>query len=80
MRHADLTAQAKIRNAAAVHVARDGFQKTRLRTSASTSLPIRRSGSRTYCREGRCGDEPVLSPAVRGSGDVRYKGSREGRR
>ncbi|MEU6717366.1 TetR family transcriptional regulator [Nonomuraea sp. NPDC046802] len=52
---ADLTAQAKIRNAAIAHFARDGFQKTNLRAIASTAgvsaaLVIRHFGSKDNLR------------------------------
>ncbi|MER7498599.1 TetR family transcriptional regulator [Nonomuraea pusilla] len=52
---ADLTAQAKIRNAAIAHFARDGFQKTNVRTIAATAgvspgLVIHHFGSKENLR------------------------------
>ncbi|MEU8152016.1 TetR family transcriptional regulator [Nonomuraea sp. NPDC048901] len=65
---ADLTAQAKIRNAAIAHFARDGFQKTNLRAIAATAgvsaaLVIRHFGSKDNLRS-VC-DEHVLQILVR---------------
>ncbi|MFC4115104.1 TetR family transcriptional regulator [Nonomuraea zeae] len=67
---ADLTAQAKIRNAAVAHFARDGFQKTNLRAVAATAgvsaaLIIRHFGSKENLRS-VC-DDHVLRILVRRS-------------
>ncbi|MEV0622072.1 TetR family transcriptional regulator [Nonomuraea sp. NPDC050404] len=64
----DLTAQAKIRNAAVAHFARDGFQKTNLRAIAATAgvsaaLIIRHFGSKDELRS-VC-DDHVLRMLVR---------------
>ncbi|MEV0236422.1 TetR family transcriptional regulator [Nonomuraea sp. NPDC050786] len=64
----DLTAQAKIRNAAIAHFARDGFQKTNLRAIAATAgvsaaLIIRHFGSKDHLRS-VC-DDHVLQILVR---------------
>ncbi|WP_220446723.1 TetR/AcrR family transcriptional regulator [Nonomuraea deserti] len=65
---ADLTAQARIRNAAITHFARDGFQKTNLRAVAATAgvsaaLVIRHFGSKDDLRA-VC-DDHVLQILVR---------------
>ncbi|WP_327090232.1 TetR family transcriptional regulator [Nonomuraea sp. NBC_01738] len=70
---ADLTAQAKIRNAAVVHFARDGFGRTNLRAVAATAgvsaaLVIRHFGSKDQLRD-VC-DEHVLRLLVRRARDV----------
>lgn len=70
---ADLTAQAKIRNAAIVHFARDGFERTNLRAVAATAgvsaaLVIRHFGSKDQLRD-LC-DEHVLRILVRRARDV----------
>ncbi|MEU7743754.1 TetR family transcriptional regulator [Nonomuraea sp. NPDC049158] len=64
----DLTAQAKIRNAAIAHFARDGFQKTNLRAVAATAgvsaaLVIHHYGSKDKLRA-LC-DEHVLRTLAR---------------
>ncbi|MFG1703277.1 TetR family transcriptional regulator [Nonomuraea sp. M3C6] len=64
----DLTAQAKIRNAAIAHFARDGFQKTNLRAVAATAgvsagLVIHHFGSKDKLRS-VC-DDHVLGILVR---------------
>ncbi|MEV0235263.1 TetR family transcriptional regulator [Nonomuraea sp. NPDC050786] len=65
---ADLTATAKIRNAAITHFARDGFQKTNLRAIAATAgvsaaLVIHHFGSKEQLRSA-C-DDHVLRVLVR---------------
>ncbi|MEV1171531.1 TetR family transcriptional regulator [Nonomuraea sp. NPDC049784] len=66
--HSDLTAQAKIRDAAIAHFARDGFQKTNLRAIAATAgvsagLVIHHFGSKDKLRS-VC-DDHVLGVLVR---------------
>ncbi|MEV4013574.1 TetR family transcriptional regulator [Nonomuraea angiospora] len=68
--HSDLTAQAKIRDAAISHFARDGFQKTNLRAVAATAgvsaaLVIHHFGSKEKLRS-VC-DDHVLGVLVRRS-------------
>ncbi|MEQ4717134.1 TetR family transcriptional regulator [Nonomuraea sp. B19D2] len=68
--HSDLTAQAKIRDAAIAHFARDGFQKTNLRAVAATAgvsagLVIHHFGSKEKLRS-VC-DDHVLGVLVRRS-------------
>ncbi|MFC5828540.1 TetR/AcrR family transcriptional regulator [Nonomuraea insulae] len=70
--HSDLTAQAKIRNAAISHFARDGFQKTNLRAVAATAgvsagLVIHHFGSKEKLRA-VCDDHVLGALTHRGRG------------
>lgn len=70
----DSTAQAKIRNAAIAHFARDGFQKTNLRAIAATAgmsagLVIHHFGSKDQPRS-VC-DDHVLRILVQRADDAR---------
>ncbi|MET7338412.1 TetR family transcriptional regulator [Nonomuraea sp. NPDC005650] len=76
----DLTALAKIRNAAIAHFARDGFQKTNLRAVAATAgvsaaLVIHHFGSKDKLRSA-C-DDHVLGILVRRAGDASPSGMRD---
>ncbi|MGW0591334.1 TetR family transcriptional regulator [Streptosporangium sp. NPDC002607] len=76
----DLTAQAKIRNAAIALFARDGFQKTNLRAIAaaagvSAALVIHHFGSKEGLR-GVC-DEYVLRNLVQHTHDARPEGMQD---
>ncbi|MFI7111457.1 TetR family transcriptional regulator [Nonomuraea sp. NPDC050227] len=76
----DLTAQAKIRNAAIAHFARDGFGKTNLRAVAATAgvspaLVIHHFGSKEKLRS-VC-DEHVLGILVRRAGGARPSGMQD---
>ncbi|MEU6269530.1 TetR/AcrR family transcriptional regulator [Saccharopolyspora shandongensis] len=71
---ADLTARAKIRNAAVAHFAREGFQRPNLRAIAATAevsagLVIHHFGSKQGLR--RACDEYVLGVLVRRARDAR---------
>ncbi|MFF4196658.1 TetR family transcriptional regulator [Nonomuraea sp. NPDC001831] len=76
----DLTAQAKIRNAAIAHFARDGFARTNLRAVAATAgvspaLVIHHFGSKEKLRSA-C-DGHVLGVLVRRAGRARPSGMQD---
>jgi AcrR family transcriptional regulator len=77
----DLTAQAKIRDAAVAHFARDGFQKTNLRAIAATAgvsagLVIHHFGSKERLRS-VCDDHVLGILVQRARDDARPAGMRD---
>ncbi|MEU0572433.1 TetR family transcriptional regulator [Nonomuraea sp. NPDC005983] len=77
----DLTAQAKIRNAAIAHFARDGFQKTNLRAIAATAgvsagLVIHHFGSKDKLRSA-CDDHVLRTLVRRARDDARPAGMQD---